>query len=109
MFMNFTPPDEQGIALFAFHGSINKNLRGNELGDFSADTRIKNNNNEWAFETTRYNLQPGDILNFWVYVQHNNFGYRLENQNYVYPSNDYFFDFVTMLAKEKNNLNMFFF
>lgn len=79
--------DERGIALFAFHGSVNKVLRANEVGDFYGDTR-NSYENEWSFETTRYQLQPGDVLNFWIYVQHNNFGYRLENQRFVYPSNE---------------------
>lgn len=71
--------------LFAFHGSINKSIRGNEVGDYNGETRTKTRN-EWVFENTRYQLQRGDVLNFWIYVQNNDFGYRLENQRYVYPS-----------------------
>lgn len=77
--------DERGIALFAFHGSVNKRLKATENGDLNGDTR-HSYDNEWSFETTRYQLKPGDELNFWIYVQHNNFGYRLENQRYIYPS-----------------------
>lgn len=76
--------DERGIVLYAFHGSINKEIRANEIGDFHGETRIKSQG-VWSYETTRYQLQRGDVLHFWIYVQHENFGYKLENQRYVYP------------------------
>lgn len=80
--------DERGIVLFAFHGSINKEIRASEVGDFHGETRIKSQG-MWTFETNRYQLQRGDVLHFWIYVQHDNFGYKLENQRYVYPGNLY--------------------
>lgn len=76
--------DERGIVLFAFHGSINKEIRANEEGDFHGQTRTKSNG-QWSYETTRYQLQRGDVLNFWLYVQHDNFGYKLEDLRFVYP------------------------
>lgn len=76
--------DDRGVILFAFHGSINKAIQANENGDFSGETRRKSNG-FWTFENNRYRLQPGDILNFWIYVQHENFGYKLENQRFIYP------------------------
>lgn len=76
--------DERGIVLFAFHGSINKELLANEQGDYHGQTRIKSNG-QWSYENNRYKLQRGDVLNFWLYVQHGNFGYKLENLRYVYP------------------------
>lgn len=75
----------EGIVLFGFHGSINKEIRAREQGDFNGETRTKSNGGWWVFETRRNQLQTGDVLNFWIYVQHNNFGYHLENQRYVYP------------------------
>lgn len=76
--------DERGIVLFAFHGNINKEIRANEEGDFHGQTRTKANG-LWSFTTTRYQLQRGDVLNFWLYVQHDNFGYKLEDLRFVYP------------------------
>lgn len=76
--------DVRGIVLFAFHGSINKEIQANEQGDYHGQTRTKSNG-QWSYENTRYKLQRGDVLHFWLYVQHENFGYKLENLRYVYP------------------------
>lgn len=76
--------DDAGIVLFAFHGSINKEIRANEYGDFHGETRTKSNG-WWTYENHHYQLQQGDVLNFWLYVQHGSFGYRLENLRYNYP------------------------
>lgn len=59
-------------------------IRGSENGDFHGEARVKSNG-WWTYEDNRYQLQRGDVLNFWIYVQHDHFGYRLENQRYVYP------------------------
>lgn len=80
------------MAFFAFHGNINREITATENGQFSGDTR-QAERNEWAYETTRYQLQPGDILYFWLYVQHDSLGYVLSNQRLVYPH-----DFTTRLA-----------
>lgn len=84
--------------MFAFHGKINKEIHPEEVGDFSGQARSKSNG-WWSYENTQYQLQRGDVLHFWVYVQHGNFGYRLDNQRYVYPGRvfelktDFFFTF----------------
>ena len=79
-----TTTDERGIVLFAFHGSINKEIRANEEGEFHGQTNVKSNG-QWSYENKRYQLQRGDVLNFWLYVQHNDFGYKLEDLRFVYP------------------------
>lgn len=70
--------------MFAFHGKINKEIQANEVGDFTGQARTKSNG-VWSYENNQYQLQQGDILHFNIYVQHGNFGYRLDNQRYVYP------------------------
>lgn len=81
--------DQRGVAFFAFHGNINREISATENGQFSGDTR-QPENYEWAYQTTRYQLQPNDILHFWLYVQHDSLGYVLANQRLVYP-----YDFTT--------------
>ncbi|XP_031637248.1 gram-negative bacteria-binding protein 1-like isoform X2 [Contarinia nasturtii] len=39
----------------------------------------------WSYENNQYQLRQGDVLNFWIYVQHGRFGYSLQNQRYIYP------------------------
>lgn len=72
------------MSFFAFHGSLNKVVETGEPGDFIQQTDEKNND-EWHYENTRIQLKSGDILYFWIYVQHDIFGYHLNNQRYVYP------------------------
>lgn len=85
--------------LFAFHGSINRDIRPGENGNFHGETRIKTNG-YWVYENREYQFRAGDVLNFWLYVQHENLGYRLEDQRYVYPGK---------FKKETNILGLNFF
>lgn len=80
----FLCADERGIRLFAFHGALNRELSGDESGDFNYETRERSNG-EWVYENHRAHLRHGDVLYFWIYVQHDHFGYRLDSQRYVYP------------------------
>lgn len=80
----YSTADERGVAYFAFHGSINKNLRTGEPGDFYENTPQKSGR-EWAYENSRVQLRPGDVLYFWMYVQHDEFGYHLNDQRATYP------------------------
>lgn len=59
-------------------------MHGNEAGEINYETRHKVNN-EWIYEDRRHQLQHGDFLSFWIYVQHDNSEYRLVNQRYSYP------------------------
>lgn len=62
--------DEQGIALFAFHGKINTALKSSEAGSFSQDIRSATKS-RWVFTDNSTLLKPGDILYYWIYVEHN--------------------------------------
>ncbi|XP_055371888.1 beta-1,3-glucan-binding protein-like [Condylostylus longicornis] len=75
-------PDEPGIALFGFHGAINRKLNGIEPGDFEEDI-LRANNGHWIYENKNQILEPGDILYYWVHVQHNNLGYRLLDRSFL--------------------------
>lgn len=55
------------------------------MGDYSGEVRQKTGN-EWVFETDRYPLKHGDILHYWIYVQHEQHGYQLHQMRFVYPS-----------------------
>lgn len=77
-----------GIVLFAFHGNINREFTGAEPGDFAGEVLTKQNG-QWSYENTNQQLKVGDKLNYWIYVQHNQLGYRIENQKYVVPGNLY--------------------
>ncbi|CAG9861070.1 unnamed protein product [Phyllotreta striolata] len=71
-------PDEEGLQLFAFHGSINKPLEGLEAGRFSKDI-LKPTNGKWVFENYEVKLNKGDVIYYWLFVIRNHLGYRKEN------------------------------
>lgn len=75
-------PDHDGIRLFAFHGVVNRDLNGLEAGDLSQDI-LKPTNGRWVFEDRKLKLNPGDVLNFWLFVIKGKLGYRLDDQTYT--------------------------
>nr|XP_023023685.1 uncharacterized protein LOC111511898 [Leptinotarsa decemlineata] len=71
-------PDQDGIQLFAFHGSLNKPMNGLEAGEFSRDILIKTDG-QWVFEDHTTKLKPGDVINYWLFVIKDRLGYRYDN------------------------------
>ncbi|KAF2880535.1 hypothetical protein ILUMI_25633 [Ignelater luminosus] len=70
--------DSPGIRLFAFHGSVNKELEDLEAGEFSKDV-LHTENGRWTFEDRRTRLHVGDIIYYWLFVIRDDLGYRLDN------------------------------
>lgn len=92
--------DERGVTFFAFHGNVNREFRGTENGEFHGEAR-QAQNGEWVFKNDRYQFQPGDILYYWIYVQHNRLGYRIDNAQLVYPG---VIDFCILIKHEESHL-----
>ncbi|KAK9891864.1 hypothetical protein WA026_017352 [Henosepilachna vigintioctopunctata] len=79
-------PDVEGIKLFAFHGKINEEMNGLEPGTFSSDiTRARNG--RWTFYDHLTELNIGDTLYYWIYIEHFNGRNRLG-----YTKDDLFID-----------------
>lgn len=76
--------DEPGITFVAFHGKINNEFDGNEMGDFHSES-LQPENGEWVLRNDRHIFRSGDVLYYWIYVQHKRLGYRLDNAKFVYP------------------------
>lgn len=74
--------DESGISAFRFHGKINLKFIGTELGDFYGDM-LTSTNDKWIYENNNLVLMDDDILYYWIYVEHDDFGYRLDRQKYA--------------------------
>ncbi|KAK5642300.1 hypothetical protein RI129_008467 [Pyrocoelia pectoralis] len=72
-------PDEDGIELFAFHGKINKPMKGREAGIFSEDIRSAENG-RWIFYAKNARLKPGDTLYYWIHVNYDGVGYEKDGQ-----------------------------
>nr|CAD7265980.1 unnamed protein product [Timema shepardi] len=75
-------PDDLGVQLFAFHGSVNKPLYDLEAGDMSRDV-LTPHQGRWVFEEPGLRLRPGDIIYFWLYVQVDGLGYRKDHQYWI--------------------------
>ncbi|XP_049862094.1 uncharacterized protein LOC126355748 [Schistocerca gregaria] len=68
-------PDELGVELFAVHANINKPMGLLEAGQISVDI-TKPKAGRWVYEDRRVRLKPGDVINYWLYVQADGLGYR---------------------------------
>ena len=82
--------DVEGVQLFAYHGNVNKKIYGTEPGDYHGETRRKFHADwcdcdQWHYYTDRYHLRTGDILHFWIHVQHGQLGYRYDFGSLTYP------------------------
>ncbi|XP_046993386.1 splicing factor 3B subunit 2-like [Schistocerca americana] len=75
-------PDELGIELFAVHANINKPMGLLEAGQISVDI-TKPKAGRWVYEDRRVRLKPGDVINYWLYVQADGLGYRRDDQNFT--------------------------
>nr|AFD54027.1 GNBP3 [Locusta migratoria] len=75
-------PDDLGVELFAVHANVNKEINLLEAGQISIDI-TKPKNGRWVYEDKRVRLKPGDVINFWLYVQADGRGYRLDDQTFT--------------------------
>lgn len=76
-------PDEDGISLFAFHGTVNREMDGLEAGDMSRDI-LKKHRGKWTFFEKKLKLKKGDTVYFWLYVLKDGLGYRLDDASFTY-------------------------
>lgn len=68
--------------MFAFNAKVNKDVGLNEPGDVSGETRNAGPDGRWTISVRNLALKVGDKIHYWIFVQHENLGYRLENQHY---------------------------
>lgn len=68
--------------MFAFHGKRDKKFQGNEPGDIVGTAREKSTD-RWTYVNRQIKFEQGDILHYWIYVQHGVLGYHLENQKFI--------------------------
>lgn len=46
-------------------------------------TAREKSNDRWTYVNRQIKLEEGDVLHYWIYVQHGVLGYRLENQKFI--------------------------
>ena len=73
-------PGTPGIELLIFHGRTNRILKENEPGEIHGEVTSADKDGRWTFLNQDKQLIIGDVINYWIYVQHNGLGYRLEQQ-----------------------------
>lgn len=71
-------PHEEGIEIFAFHGNVNSEMKYPSAGEMSVDI-LAPKNGRWIYENPRIKLKPGDVINYWLYVQKRGKGYPKED------------------------------
>lgn len=77
-------PDELGVEIFTFHGSINVELSSQNTGAISGEIG-RPKNGRWMYHNTDIKIKPGDTIYYWLFVQKNGVGYRKDGLRYVVP------------------------
>ncbi|KAH1029824.1 hypothetical protein HUJ05_002984 [Dendroctonus ponderosae] len=75
-------PDDEKVELFAFHGKINKPIIQIEPGDFSQDV-LKAVNGRFTYTDPNIKLKENDVINYWIFVQHDQLGFRIDEQSWT--------------------------
>lgn len=73
--------------MFAFHGKINKEFKQFEPGDFTEDI-MEPVNGFFVYDNPNLQIKVGDVIYYWIFVQHDQLGYRLDNQTWHVKGND---------------------
>lgn len=71
-----------GVELFVFHGRNNRVLKVNEPGELHGEVSEADASGRWTYINTDKQLVIGDVIHYWLYVQHNGIGYRLDSQQF---------------------------
>ncbi|CAG9855839.1 unnamed protein product [Phyllotreta striolata] len=71
-----------GVQMFAFHGSINQELMLNQPGDFSGEILKPSKDGRFVYDNPDLRLKVGDTVYYWIYIQHDGLGFRLDNQTW---------------------------
>lgn len=83
-------PDRRGIRLFGFHGNINEEIYGGEEGTLSRVV-AEPTSGSWVFLDETLNLNSGDVIYYWVQVDHYDGRRRTEyykdDQRFTVPGN----------------------
>ncbi|KAJ8954335.1 hypothetical protein NQ314_007118, partial [Rhamnusium bicolor] len=69
---------DQGVELLGFHGRVNKPISQIEPGDFSGDIKT-GAGGYFTYYNPNLKLTVGDIVHYWVFVQHKQLGYRKDD------------------------------
>ncbi|CAH1121496.1 unnamed protein product [Ceutorhynchus assimilis] len=75
-------PAKEGIEVFAFHGKINEEITQIEQGDLEQYVN-KPSSNRFVYIDPDIRLKKGDTIYYWIYVQHNQLGFREYDQKYT--------------------------
>lgn len=81
--MHLASLDTPGMELFTFHGRVNRAMKLNEPGELHGDVTSAGPDGRWTYLAVNRQLVIGDVIHYWIYVQHNGLGYRLENQEFT--------------------------
>lgn len=77
--------------MFGFHGRKNKRLNNIEPGDFNKDI-LQPTGGLWVYYEPSLQLDVGDVIYYWIFVQHNQLGYRQDNLEWNVTSNYFLFN-----------------
>lgn len=77
-----------GIELFAFYSNVNAPIRLLESGRYSGIITKPDHNGCWIYRNNLAILEVGDVLNYWVYIEVNGAGYKVDTRSYIVDKED---------------------
>lgn len=87
---------EKGVELFGFHGKINKPILQIEPGEISQDVTVPTDG-RLVYVDLNIRLKVNDVIYYWVFVQHDQLGFRRDEQTWTVDSKLIFFVFIYLL------------
>lgn len=63
----------------AIQSNINEPVTPLTPGEYSGEV-TRSFNGRWIFENKNAQLRPGDVLHYWMFVQHDRLGYRRDDE-----------------------------
>lgn len=80
--INYTFLDEQGIVWVEFHLKINQEFNsGLESGTYNGGI-VKPHNGHWTYFDKSIELKTGDLVHYWIHVNHNGVKYNSEKRQF---------------------------
>lgn len=69
--------------MLGFHAKVNQEINGIEPGDIATDIRKADVDGYFRYFDPSISLKVGDKVNYWVFVQYNNLGYRKDKLSWI--------------------------
>lgn len=72
-----------GLQFFSFHSNVNAPIRLLEIGRFHGVITKVDFNGYWIFNEETAQVNKGDVINYWAYIEVNGVGYKIDCRSFI--------------------------